>query len=141
MKFFKHTFEIVEGYRLEGEELVPNVYTDTCYFALDNAGQRIFEEEYGKGMIQAMQENQAEIDALNPKLIRALATATYKDLNSLSNADANAIKFKESPAYMACPTDIEFVVNLITMVTEALFGTPEEQKTLPKQKGSKSSKK
>lgn len=140
MKFFKHTFRIVEGYRLEGEELVENVFTDTCYFALDNAGQRIFEEEYGKGMIQALQENKAEEDALNPKLIRALATATYKDLDSLSNADKNAVKFKESPIYMACVTDVDFVTQLITMVVEALFGTQEDQKNLPKSKGGSSKK-
>lgn len=132
MKFIKHEFKTYGNYRLEKGELVADDVKETMYFAMDNASQLVFEEEYGKGVIQALQQHQTENELMDPKFIRALAVATFKDINSLADYRKNAMTFKESPFYMSCPGDMEFVTKLITMVSEALFGTVEQQAEMQK---------
>lgn len=146
-KFYDEQVSVVDGELVIGD---PVEYE--CNFTLLIKGFDLFEKEYGKPIMQVLAqifrdtgvENLDNIDKANAignmvkaeetlfdaKFIKALACASYvKIVNSTPvNTELTVQEFKESPVYELVTSDMEFVVQLMSMTMDCLNRKEEHKK-------------
>ena len=128
MEQFKWTFEKENLGTKDGEiiELDPTVYH--CQFALTLKALGMFEEEYGKPLMNVVFGGSGnDIDDQNtelgsPEFIRALACSTYIkiDNNQVYQNEATRDEFKNLEIYQSCANDLMFIGELVKAATKAI---------------------
>lgn len=145
MKTLKHTFYKDNIGLKDGEvvELDPTKYE--CQFAVTTKSLELFEDEYGKPLINVIFGNQVDgvvsgEETQSGKFVRALACASYLKIenNEVYQSEATRDEFKSLDIYKSCSSDMGFVVQLLGMaianIQDRTKRTIEEAKNAKKPK-------
>lgn len=135
-KIIKHTF-IIPNLTVKDGELVEGKETAITYqFTLLFKGIGLYEELSGKSLLNSLMDatgNNAESMDINKftdkKLIKDLACASYVkiDGDKFHNNRATAEEFKKTQVYNILDKDIGFVMKLLTMAMECVYGEEKEK--------------
>lgn len=147
-KIIKHTFKIPNLVVKNGELVEGSETTATYQFTLLFKGIGLYEELSGKPLLNSLMEavgegvTQSELISkfTDKKLIKDLAAASYIkiDGDKFHNNRATAEEFKKTQVYANIEKDYDFVVQLLTMAMECVYG---EQKGKAKSKQASKPKK
>lgn len=140
-KIIKHTFKIPNLVVKDGELVEEKETTATYQFTLLFKGIGLYEELSGKPLLNSLMEavgddaDQSKVLAkfTDKKLIKDLACASYVkiDGDKFHNNRATAEEFRKTQVYNVVEKDYEFVIKLLTMAMECVYG---EQKGKAKSK-------
>ena len=147
-KIIKHTFKIPNLVVKDGELVEEKETTVTYQFTLLFKGIGLYEEISGKPLLNSLMEavgDNADQNAIitkftDKKLIKDLACASYVKIegDKFHNNRATAEEFRKTQVYNIVEKDYEFVIKLLTMAMECVYG---EQKGKAKTKAATRSKK
>lgn len=137
-KIIKHTFTIPNLVVKDGELIEDKVTTVTYQFTLLFKGVGLFEEISGKSLLNSLMDavgsgsdkGQALAKIVDKKFIKDLACASYVKIvgDKFHNNRATAEEFRKSPVYPVVENDYEFIVKLLTMAMECVYGEQKSKK-------------
>lgn len=150
-KIIEHTFEI-EGITLNhGRPETSIVQRDTVFFSLVHKGHELFENEYGKSLMQAMTKGMGKHGKLDEvalgermfesRFLESLAAACYLKIDDNGNIINNAAtvkEFKEKRYFKKLSSDMQFIQKLMGLVQASM---PEVKENREQRRGNKSKKK
>lgn len=146
-KIIKHTFVIPNLSVINGELTEGKETTATYQFTLLFKGIGLYEEISGKSLLNSLMSavgksgGNVDIEKFtDSKLIRDLACASYVkiDGDKFHNNRATAEEFKKTQVYNMVDKDYGFVMELLTMAMECVYG---DQKAKAKSKAASRPKK
>ena len=127
MKLVKHTFKQSEG-KLEiiNDELVEKKKEITLYFSLPMSALGLFEEEYGKPLVDVIINNTRgknkgdELDSLD--FSRALACSMYLKFSNgnVTNDNASKEEFKNMELFKSVASDLPLRIALVNCAIDCL---------------------
>ena len=93
-----------------------------CMFSLTNKALELFEEEFGKPIINVLFGKYGDDYTQNGQFIRALACSCYLKLedNSIRQNQATKEAFKKLEIYPTLASDLQFVTELVSMAIECI---------------------
>ena len=130
MKILKYTFK-VQDIDVRGDDLqASDEYDCTMHFSLLHKGHELFEKDYGKSVLSVLmnkfkdgvKEEDVANELLGDRFVRCLAAASYLKVvdGKVQNDAITQQEFKESRVNNIVDSDIEFVMQLISMTIDSL---------------------
>lgn len=114
MKVLKYTFENRKLGVIDGDivELDPEYIT--CHFSLTLKATELFEEEYGKPVINVLFRGDKNDDISTGRFIRALASSMYLEVNNgqILQNEVTQEHFQDLEIYKSIASDLIFVSEL-----------------------------
>ena len=135
-KIIKHTFVIPNLTVKDGELIEGKETTVTYQFTLLFKGIGLYEEISGKSLLNSLMEAANGQDKTmdiakftDKKLVKDLACASYIkiDGDKVHNNRATAEEFKKTQVYNIVDKDMNFVMKLLTMAMECVYGEELEK--------------
>lgn len=121
MKLVKHTFKKQGQLRIEGDELKTTTEVFDLYFSLPISALGLFEEEYGKPLVDIIIKNTnnkgvtngEELDSI--EFSRALACSMYLKVvdGTVYNNEETKEEFKNMEIYKTIASDLPLRVELV----------------------------
>lgn len=121
MKLVKHTFKKQGQLRIEGDELKTTTEVFDLYFSLPISALGLFEEEYGKPLVDIIIKNTnnkgvtngEELDSI--EFSRALACSMYLKVvdGTVYNNEETKEEFKNMEIYKTIASDLPLRIELV----------------------------
>lgn len=127
MKLVKHTFKEQGKLEIIDDELITKQNEFELYFSLPMSALGLFEEEYGKPLVDVIIKNTAgskikgeELDSI--EFSRAIACSMYIKVENgvVSNDEASKEEFKNMDIYKSIASDLPLRVKLVNCAIECL---------------------
>lgn len=143
MKLVKHTFKESEGtLEIIDDEVIEKKKETTLCFSLPMSALGLFEEEYGKPLVDVIINNTRgrtkgdELDSI--EFSRALASSMYLKIENgkVTNDDASKEEFKNMELFKSVASDLPLRIALVNCAIECL-----NDENTPATKGGSKSKK
>ena len=114
MKILKYVFENERLGVVDGEVVTLDPELITCYFSLTVKATSLFEEEYGKPLINVLFKADKDEDISTGRFYRALASCMYLEVDNGKVLQNEITKehFQDLEIYPAISNDLVFVSQL-----------------------------
>lgn len=122
MKVLKYTFENEQLGIVDGEIVTLDPELIPCHFSLTLKAAGLFEEEYGKPIINVLFKTDSSDEMSMGRFIRALASSMYFEIENGKIVQNEITKehFQDLPIYGAVASDLYFVGQIIDCAMQCI---------------------